>query len=110
MIALLLILVPLISGIAAFFFKDEKQSKAWSLVIAFASLAVMSFSLLSADNTAGKTFSAEWLPQLGSSFALQMDGLSTVLCLLTGLAYPLIFVSTWKSKYASPNIFYCLML
>ena len=51
MIALLLILVPLIGGIAAFFFKDEKQSKAWSLVIAFASLAVMSFSLLSADNS-----------------------------------------------------------
>ncbi len=110
MVALLLILIPLIGGIAAFFLKGEKQSKTWSFVIALASLLVMCFRLLSADNTDGKTFSAEWLPQLGSSFALQMDGLSTVLCLLTALAYPLIFASTWKSKYASPNIFYGLML
>jgi len=109
MIALLLILIPLIAGIAVFFIKDEKQAKTWSFVISSASLAVMVFALVSAD-PAYKTFSAEWLPQMGSSFTLQMDGLSAVLCLLTVFAYPVIFASTWKSKYVSPNTFYGLML
>ena len=110
MIPLLLILIPLITGIIAFFIKDEKQVKTWSFVVALASLVVMAFGLLTPENPDQKIFLAEWLPQLGSSFALQMDGLSSVLCLLTVFSYPLIFASTWKSKYASPNIFYGLML
>lgn len=110
MIALLLILIPLITGVIAFFMKDEKQVKRWSLVASLVSLAVMSYGLLVAYNLDQKVFVAEWLPQLGSSFALLMDGVSTVLCLLTVFSYPLIFASTWKSKYASPNIFYGLML
>lgn len=109
MIALLLILIPLIGGIAAFFMKDEKQVKTWSFVIALAALAVMIVGFFS-GNAANKTFTAEWLPQLGSSFSLLMDGMSAVLCLLTVLAYPLIFASTWKSKYPSSNAFYGLML
>lgn len=110
MIALLLILIPLIGGVAAFFIKDEKRVKTWSFVVALAGLAIMSFGLLFAYNPDNKVFVAEWLPQLGSTFALLMDGASAILCLLTVFAYPVIFASTWKSKYASPHIFYGLML
>lgn len=110
MTALLLILIPLIGGFTAFFIKEEKQVKMWSLAVAFASLAVMSYGLLFAYNLDNKVFVAEWLPQFGSSFALLMDGVSTLLCLLTVVAYPIIFASTWKSKYISPNSFYGLML
>ncbi|MBY0477073.1 MAG: NADH-quinone oxidoreductase subunit M [Chitinophagaceae bacterium] len=110
MTALLLILIPLIGGFTAFFIKEEKQVKMWSLAVAFASLAVMSYGLLFAFNLDNKVFVAEWLPQFGSSFALLMDGVSTLLCLLTVVAYPVIFASTWKSKYTSPNSFYGLML
>lgn len=110
MTALLLILIPLIGGFTAFFIKEEKQVKMWSLAVAFASLAVMSYGLLFAFNLDNKVFVAEWLPQFGSSFALLMDGVSSLLCLLTVVAYPIIFASTWKSKYTSPNSFYGLML
>lgn len=110
MTALLLILIPLIGGFTAFFIKEEKQVKMWSLAVAFASLAVMSYGLLFAFNLDNKVFVAEWLPQFGSSFALLMDGVSSLLCLLTVVAYPVIFASTWKSKYTSPNSFYGLML
>lgn len=109
MTALLLILIPLIGGLGAFFLKGEKQAKSWSLIVSIAALAVMVYTLLS-GNPAYKLYSAPWLPQLGSSFSLMMDGMSSVLCLLTVIAYPIIFITTWSSKYASSNSFYGLML
>lgn len=109
MIALLLILIPLIGGLVTFFVKQESRAKLWSFVVSLVTLAAMSVSLFTQDE-AGRNFTAEWLPQLGSSFALQMDGASTLLCFLTALSYPIIFASTWKSSYASPNNFYGLML
>ncbi len=110
MIALLLILIPLIGGIASFFLKNERQAKTWSLLVSIISLLVMSYGLLFAYNLDNKIFVATWLPQLGASFSLLMDGLSTILCLLTVLVYPIIFTSTWKSNYQSSNVFYGLML
>lgn len=110
MIAFLLILIPLVGGLVAFFLKNEQQVKSWALFIAVASLAVMVYGLGFAFNSENKNFTAEWLPQLGSSFSLLMDGTSAVLCLLTVIAYPVIFISTWKSSYSSANNFYALML
>jgi NADH-quinone oxidoreductase subunit M len=109
MTALLLILVPLIGGLVTFFVKQESQAKLWSFVVSLVTLAAMSVNLLMHDE-AGRSFDAEWLPMLGSSFALQMDGASVLLCSLTALCFPIIFGSTWKSSYASPNSFYGLML
>lgn len=109
MIALLLILVPLIGGIGSFFLKGEKQAKAISLFAAAVALGLMIVGLTSQDPSS-INFNATWLPQLGSSFALKMDGMSKILCLLTTLAYPIIFISTSKNQYASPNAFYGLML
>jgi NADH-quinone oxidoreductase subunit M len=51
-----------------------------------------------------------WLPSLGSRFSLTMDGMSKLLCLLTGIAYPGIFIATWHSTYKNANRFYALML
>lgn len=109
MTALLLILIPLIGGLGAFFIKEEKQVKSWSLIVSLAALAVMVYVLLS-GSPENKIYSADWLPQLGSSFSLVMDGMSAVLCLLTVVAYPIIFITTWSSKYTSSNSFYGLML
>ena len=109
MIALLLILVPLIGGLVTFFLKQEKQAKTWSFLVSLVSLAAITYSLI-ANNEEARSFTAAWLPQLGASFALKMDGASTLLCLLGALSYPVIFASTWKSTYSSPNSFYGLML
>jgi NADH-quinone oxidoreductase subunit M len=40
MIAVLLIIVPLLAGLAAFFFRNEKTARAWALVAALVTLAV----------------------------------------------------------------------
>jgi NADH-quinone oxidoreductase subunit M len=109
MIALLLILIPLVGGVGLFFLKGEKQVKSVSLFVSAVSLGLMIVALTNQDPSS-INFNATWLPQLGSSFALQMDGMSKVLCLLTTLAYPIIFISTSKNQYTSPSSFYGLML
>jgi NADH-quinone oxidoreductase subunit M len=41
---------------------------------------------------------------------LRLDGLGKILCLLTAVAYPIIFISTWNSTYRKSYNFFGLML
>jgi NADH-quinone oxidoreductase subunit M len=109
MIALLLILIPLLGGLVTFFLKGEKAVKTFSLLVSLVSLIVMIAGLMNRSE-ALMQFNAAWLPQLGSSFALKMDGMSTLLCFLTALSYPVIFISTSQNNYKAPNSFYGFML
>ena len=90
MMVLLLILIPLIGGLISFFLKDQKLVKVWALLVSVATLAV-SIVALTTKATQNLSFSGQWMGNLGSSFAIQLDGMSQLLCLLTGVAYPLIF-------------------
>lgn len=110
MIALLLIIVPLVGGVLSFIVKQEKAVKTWSLLVSLITLAAAVW-LAGLANTAGENqFQAAWLPQLGSSFSLLADGAAVLLCLLTAIVYPLIFLVIWKNQYESPAAFYGLML
>jgi NADH-quinone oxidoreductase subunit M len=110
MIVLLLFLVPLIGGFLSFFLKNDKTVRTWALLT-----SVITLLISIAGNTIAKTpaqlhFSYSWLGSLGSSFSLQLDGLSQILCLLTAVSYPLILVSTWRSQYKKSNNFFALLL
>ena len=109
MIVLSLILIPLIGGLISFAIKEEKAAKTWSLFISFAVLALTIAGLMT--KSAGQlNYSTSWLGSLGSSFTIKLDGLSQLLCLLTAVAYPLIFIATWKTKYKKAHNFFALML
>lgn len=107
MIPVLLIAIPLLSGVLSFFIKDAKAARTWSLVASFATLAISLFGL---TKGAGLFFKAEWMPLLGSSFSVGIDGMGKVLVLLTGIAFPVIFTATWNQQYNKANNFYALML
>jgi NADH-quinone oxidoreductase subunit M len=110
MIVLSLFLVPLIGGLLSFFIKNDRSVRLWTLFISLAGLFLSlaaNFFLKSADNLA---FSTQWMGNLGSSFSLKLDGLSQILTLLTAVAYPIILLSTWKTKYRKPNNFFALLL
>ena len=109
MMVLLLILIPLIGGLISFFLKDQKLVKGWALLVSVATLAV-SIVALTTKATQNLSFSGQWMGNLGSSFAIQLDGMSQLLCLLTGVAYPLIFIATWKTNYKNAHNFFALML
>jgi NADH-quinone oxidoreductase subunit M len=109
MIVLLLILIPLLGGLISFFIKEERLAKGWALLVSVATLAVSLFSLIT-KSTGQLYFSTSWMGSLGSSFTIQLDGMSQLLCLLTSVAYPLIFTATWRTSYKNARNFFALML
>jgi len=110
MISLLLILVPLLSGIAAFFFKKENAAKGWALLSSFATVTVSILGLTILNKTELLQFKCDWLPGLGSSFSIRLDGMGQLLCLLTAISFPLIFIATWNRIYKNAHNFFALML
>ena len=110
MIVLSLFLVPLIGGLLSFFIKDEKGVRTWSLVVSIITLVIAVLGTRYIKTEDALQFSTPWMGTLNSNFSLQLDGLAKVLCLLTAIAYPVIFVSTWRTKYSKPNNFFGLML
>ncbi len=109
MIALFLILIPLLAGIAALFINSEKGSKGWSLIASFITLALALLSVFSSDHNQ-LFFNATWLSQMGSSFSLTLDGMSKMLALLNAIALPIVIISTYKNIYKNPGSFYSLLL
>ncbi len=111
MISLLLILVPLISGLATFFISNGKTARAWAL---FASIITLALSIASLtafkSGDANLQFSGAWMGNLGSTFSLKLDGMGKLVCLLTAISFPLVFISTWKSEYKKASSFFALML
>lgn len=110
MIVLLLFLIPLLSGLLSFFIKEDKAVRSWALLASLATLgiAVAGNALIKDESALG--FSTAWMGTLNSAFALKLDGLARLLCLLTAVAYPVIFISTWNSVYRKPHNFFGLML
>src|SRR5688572_17563380 len=109
MIVLLLILIPLIGGFISFFLKQEKAAKTWALLVSVFTLAISLFGLTT-KATGNLFFSTSWMGSLGSSFTIQLDGMAQLLCLLTAVSYPLIFIATWKTDYRRAHNFFALML
>ncbi|PWU02614.1 MAG: NADH-quinone oxidoreductase subunit M [Bacteroidetes bacterium] len=108
----LLLWFPLLSGLIVLLLNKGDKAKNWSLVFSVITLtiSVVSFMFTDAKWRPLNQVSYFWLPQIGSSFALMLDGAGRILCFLTAFAYPVIFLTTYKTKYKNPNIFYGLML
>lgn len=110
MIAVLLILIPLLTGLATFFFKHEKAARSWALLSAVATLAVSVAGITFLKEAKYLQHTGNWMPGLNSSLSLQLDGMGQLLCLLNAVAYPLVILSTWNSTYKKANNFFALML
>jgi NADH-quinone oxidoreductase subunit M len=110
MISLLLILIPLLSGVAAFFLKTGKDAKGWALLSSFATVVISILGLTVLNKPELLQFKTDWLPGLGSSFSIRLDGMGQLLCLLTAISFPLIFISTWHREYKNAHNFFALML
>lgn len=110
MIAILLILVPFLGGVIAFFLKKQNNAKAWTLFLSILTLAVSFMGLLYFKEEKFLQYKTDWLQGLGSSFSLKLDGMGQILTLLTALAFPIIFISTWNNTYRKAHNFFALML
>jgi NADH-quinone oxidoreductase subunit M len=112
----LLIWIPFITGLAAIFIKNSKSVKLFALLSSIATLVVSVISLCFTDIAHHPEFfyynnvSYVWMPYIGSSFSVGLDGMGFLLTFLTAFSYPLIFAATYKSEYKNPNAFFALML
>src|ERR1043166_10287217 len=100
MISFLLILIPLFTGLAAFFIKNERTVRLWALLSSIVTLIVSLLGLTVMNTEKWLQFNGEWLGSFGASFAIKLDGMGQILCLLTAVAYPLIIISTWRTVYS----------
>ena len=109
MIAVFLIVIPVLAGIINLFIKNNSTAKMFAF---FASLATLVFALMAVygGHSSNLHYDAVWLPDFGSRFTLNMDGMSKMLCLLNAIALPLIVLSSFKSNYANAGSFYGLIL
>ncbi|HEX4875720.1 MAG TPA: NADH-quinone oxidoreductase subunit M [Chitinophagaceae bacterium] len=110
MIAVLLILVPLLTGFASFFIKNEKTVRSWALFSSLVTLGVSLTGLIWLKDPKYLSHTCEWLPALGSSFSVKLDGLGLLLTLLNAISFPVIFIATWNTPYRKANNFFALML
>lgn len=110
MIPVLLILIPLVTGLAAFFLKNEKTVRSWALFSALITLGVSLAGLTLMKDAKYLTHQSEWMPALGSSFSVKLDGVGLLLTLLNAISFPVIFIATWKTNYNKANNFFALML
>jgi NADH-quinone oxidoreductase subunit M len=110
MIAFLLILIPLVTGLACFFVKGEEKSWGWAFIAVIATLAVSVLGFTIYNDPKYLQFDAAWLPALNSRFTIRLDGMGQILCLLNAVAYPLVFIATRNRGYSNAHNFYGLML
>ncbi|QEH43766.1 NuoM family protein [Chitinophaga sp. XS-30] len=110
MLTVLLILIPLITGLITFGLKGA-GAKALSLLSSLATLVIAVIAWQQVG-TAPETlqFTAAWIPQLGSQFNIGLDGMGAMLCLLTAVSFPLIFITVYNRDYDRPGAFYGLLL
>ncbi|HMO61596.1 MAG TPA: NADH-quinone oxidoreductase subunit M [Ferruginibacter sp.] len=108
----LLIFIPLVTGLLAFFVKQEKLVKGWALCSSLVTLLVAIAGICYSKNEAlsGYAYSYEWMKYMGASFAVILDGTGRLLTLLTAIAFPVIFIATGRYSYKSAPAYFGLML
>jgi NAD(P)H-quinone oxidoreductase subunit 4 len=110
-----ILLLPLVAALVIPFLpdKDGKRVRWYALGVGIADFVLMCYVFWNHYDPSSATFQlAEkytWLPQLGLSWAVSVDGLSVPLVLLAGLVTTLSMFAAWQVDL-KPRLFYCLML
>lgn len=111
MILTLLILIPLVAGIAAMAIKGAAKGISLLSSVAVTVTSLLVFTSINSFGPKGFVeWSMPWIPSLGSNISLMGDGMALVLCLLTGIVMSVIVITNWNKEIERPGSFYGLML
>lgn len=104
-----LALVPLIGSIVVAAMPERSDVLARKIGLVFALIPfvmVIAMALLFAPAT-GETFafteSYQWIPSIGTSFSLGVDGIALVLLAMTTILVPIAMIAGWKEGEDSPT-------
>ena len=107
MILVLLLLIPFVAGLLAFAINGN-GARTVALIGAAATAAVAGYTTM--DWQTPLKFSAPWMPGLGATFSLMGDGMSKMLCLLTGIVLLVVMISQLNKEVEKPSAFYGLLM
>ncbi|MEQ9549641.1 MAG: NAD(P)H-quinone oxidoreductase subunit 4 [Coleofasciculus sp. G3-WIS-01] len=108
-------LLPLVASLAIPLLPDKggKTVRWYALGVAIADFLLMLYTFWQHYDASSATFQLTekytWIPQLGLSWAVSVDGLSLPLVLLAGLVTTLSIFAAWQVDH-KPRLFYFLML
>ena len=111
MITTLLIFIPLVAALIVYL-AGQRLAPIVAIattLIQFA-LAVFAYSTFNPADGWNYAVTAEWIPSLGISFAIGMDGISLALVLLTTFLFPLILLSSLLTNLKDKKSFFALAL
>jgi len=108
MILILLILIPLLSGILSFAMKGD-GAKVLALISSIFTLAV-SVYVSGANYSAPISYIHDRIPKLATHFSLMGDGMSSMLCLLTGIVVTVVMIVNVNKEVEKPGAFYGFLL
>ena len=110
-----IVLLPLVASllIPVLPDKDGKRVRWYALGVALADFVLMCYTFWKHYDASSATFQLvekyAWVPQLGLSWAVSVDGLSVPLVLLAGMVTTLSIFAAWQVDL-KPRLFYFLML
>lgn len=111
MLTLLLLFFPLLAALGTFVLKRESV-KFYALISSLIQLGitVYLFTLFSNDVPDQFLIHYDWVPSLGISIKMGMDGISILLVALTNVLIPLIILSAFRAEPVNPSAFFGLIL
>jgi NAD(P)H-quinone oxidoreductase subunit 4 len=110
-----IILLPLVASLFIPFIPDKngKNVRWYALGVGIADFVLMCYTFWENYNPKDSSFqlvdSFAWLPQIGLSWTVSVDGLSVPLVLLAGFVTTLSMLASWQVD-RKPRLFYFLML
>ncbi len=110
MLILILLLLPMVAAIGTMAFRNESV-KVFALIASLLNLGVtvFAFTQFSSDSAGQFLVQYDWVPDLGISFKMGLDGISILLVALTNVLVPLIVLSSFRNNYNNPSAFYGLI-
>jgi NAD(P)H-quinone oxidoreductase subunit 4 len=110
-----IVLLPLLGALSLTLLpdRDGKQVRWYAMAVACADFVLMCYAFWQHYDAGSASLQMveqfTWLPQLGMSWSLAVDGISMPLVLLAGFVTTLSMLSAWQVNYR-PRLFYFLML
>jgi NADH-quinone oxidoreductase subunit M len=108
MILTLLILIPLLAGIFSFM-ANKSVAKVLVLISSILTIGIAAFiANVSSSDPIGDHM--EWIPRLGVQLSFYADGMTSMLCLLTGIVMLALIITNWNKEVEKANTYYGLIL
>ena len=108
MVLLFLILIPLVTGICSFAVKGD-GAKTLAMISSMLTLAVSAY-VSGANFSAPISYNHTWIPNIGTQLSFVADGMSSMLCLLTGIVVLVVMIVSLNKDVERPGAFYGFLL